>query len=172
MELHEFVQLVQPINMRGIVLSSSCYIDPSHYFGHCNGVCQTFQRVQHKRKESGKEHVRVVRAESYVKVNDSKRKGRKCGTVGVSGVYMSRASASRRRRRGAKIMEYNHADWSWGTFCEHAYLADAALASWTWKFTCEVVYPNLNCSQKQSFQLGSFSLLLRSKWLSIPDQMV
>ncbi|KAK3445986.1 hypothetical protein EUGRSUZ_A01754 [Eucalyptus grandis] len=110
MELHEFVQLVQPINMRGIVLSSSCYIDPSHYFGHCNGVCQTFQRVQHKRKESGKEHVRVVRAESSVKVNDSKRKGRKCGTVGVSGVYMSRVSASRRRRRGAKIMEDNHAD--------------------------------------------------------------
>ncbi|XP_056158289.1 uncharacterized protein LOC130134512 isoform X2 [Syzygium oleosum] len=71
------------------------------------------KRVQHKGKESGKEHVRVVRAEASVEVNDlidSTRKGRKCGTVGVSGVYMSRASASRRRRRGAKIMEDISAD--------------------------------------------------------------
>ncbi|KAF8043184.1 hypothetical protein BT93_A1505 [Corymbia citriodora subsp. variegata] len=113
MELHEFVQLVQPINIRGIVSSSSCYIDPLCYFGRCSGVYETFQRVQHKGKERGKEHVRVVRAESSVKVNgliDSTRKGRKCGTVQVSGGYMSRVSMSRRRRRGAKIMEDIYAD--------------------------------------------------------------
>ncbi|KAJ6878271.1 hypothetical protein NC651_030879 [Populus alba x Populus x berolinensis] len=50
------IELVQPTNMKGIVFSSSCYVDPLYYFDHLCGVNQPLKRFVYKneRKEGGK----------------------------------------------------------------------------------------------------------------------
>ncbi|GMP54305.1 hypothetical protein CsSME_00019518 [Camellia sinensis var. sinensis] len=37
-EMKEFIKLVQPTNLKGIVSSSSSYVDPLYYFGHLSGA--------------------------------------------------------------------------------------------------------------------------------------
>lgn len=55
-EIQEFIELVQLTNMKGIVSSSSCYVDPFYYFSRLCGVNQPPKRFVYKneRKEGGK----------------------------------------------------------------------------------------------------------------------
>jgi DNA cross-link repair 1B protein len=55
-EIQEFIELVQPTNMKGIVSSSSCYVGPLYYFGRLCGVNQPLKRFVYKneRKKGGK----------------------------------------------------------------------------------------------------------------------
>jgi len=105
-EIQEFIELVQPTNIQGIVSSSSCYVDPLYYFSRLCGVNQPPKRFVYKneRKEGGKKEVVV----SYFESGDSPEAGRKKSRpvgVGYKRVGVSRVSASRRVRRGAKIVE-------------------------------------------------------------------
>ncbi|XVE49811.1 hypothetical protein DITRI_Ditri01bG0111500 [Diplodiscus trichospermus] len=54
-EIEEFIKLVQPTKVKGIVSSSSCYVDPVYYFGSLCGTNQQSQRLyhhQHQKKEA------------------------------------------------------------------------------------------------------------------------
>ncbi|KAK9284150.1 hypothetical protein L1049_023318 [Liquidambar formosana] len=54
-EIQEFIKLVRPTNMKGIVSSSSCYVDPLYYFGRLCGANQPPQRLRQRfeRKDGG-----------------------------------------------------------------------------------------------------------------------
>ncbi|KAJ6383373.1 hypothetical protein OIU78_026788 [Salix suchowensis] len=58
-EIQEFIELVQPTNIKGIVSSSSCYVDPLYYFGRLCGVNQPPKRFayKHERKEGDQKEV-------------------------------------------------------------------------------------------------------------------
>ncbi|XP_057796583.1 uncharacterized protein LOC131012616 [Salvia miltiorrhiza] len=47
-EIQEFIELLRPVNIKGIVSSRSCCIDPRYYFGHLCGPEQALWRVQQK----------------------------------------------------------------------------------------------------------------------------
>lgn len=55
-EIQEFIKLVQPASLKGIVTSSSCYVDPLYYFGRLCGENRVLQKVndKNKKKERGK----------------------------------------------------------------------------------------------------------------------
>ncbi|XP_011048492.1 PREDICTED: 5' exonuclease Apollo isoform X2 [Populus euphratica] len=110
-EIQEFIELVQPTNVKGIVSSSSCYVDPLYYFGRLCGVNQPPKRFVYKNegKRRGKKEVVV----SYFESGSSPKAGRKKSRpvrVDYKRVNVSRASASRRVRRGAKIVESDCSD--------------------------------------------------------------
>ncbi|XWS68554.1 hypothetical protein CRYUN_Cryun04dG0099900 [Craigia yunnanensis] len=107
LEIEEFIRLVQPTNMKGIVSSSSSYVDPVYYFGHLCGINQPSLRLhhQHQKKEGGD---RVVPAHTNSKFGrgcypevEKKRKR----VVGPLGVHLSKVSVLRRARRGVKLSE-------------------------------------------------------------------
>ncbi|GAV71176.1 DRMBL domain-containing protein/Lactamase_B_2 domain-containing protein [Cephalotus follicularis] len=108
-EIQEFVELIQPTNMKGIMSSSSCYVDPLYYFGRFSRADQPSQRLhdQHESKEGGKRDL-AFRGKSYLGSGDvleAKRKRGGIAKVNILGVRLSRVSALRRFRRGAKIGE-------------------------------------------------------------------
>ncbi|KAJ6884806.1 hypothetical protein NC652_031721 [Populus alba x Populus x berolinensis] len=105
-EIQEFIELVQLTNMKGIVSSSSCYVDPFYYFSRLCGVNQPPKRFVYKneRKEGGKKEVVV----SYFESGNSPEAGRKKSRpirVDYKRDNPRKTSASRRVSRGAKIME-------------------------------------------------------------------
>ncbi|XVF44505.1 hypothetical protein PTKIN_Ptkin02bG0128600 [Pterospermum kingtungense] len=55
LEIEEFIKLVQPTNMKGIITSSSCYVDPVYYFGCLCRINQPSKSLhhQHQKKEGG-----------------------------------------------------------------------------------------------------------------------
>ncbi|KAF5741470.1 DNA repair metallo-beta-lactamase family protein putative isoform 1 [Tripterygium wilfordii] len=104
-EIQEFIELAKPINMKGIVSASACYVEPLYYFGRLCGVRQTSQTlyVKHEKEEEGK---RVATNESkycFRDFNPNAEKRKRKNTA--LGVYLSRVSALRRKRCGAKIVE-------------------------------------------------------------------
>ncbi|KAA8526452.1 hypothetical protein F0562_008345 [Nyssa sinensis] len=109
LEIQEFVKLLQPTNMKGIVSSSSSYVDPVYYLGHLSGANQLSQRLNHKfeRKDSG-ETVEAIQTKFVFGSSNSaeaKRKRRRNTQVDLFGVRVSRVSLLRRIRCGAKIVE-------------------------------------------------------------------
>ncbi|CAL5394375.1 unnamed protein product [Camellia sinensis] len=106
-EIKEFVKLVQPTNLKGIVSSSSSYVDPLYYFGRLpganlqsQGLCQNFVRKGHER-------VKDVLNKSTLRSDNSTEAGmkRRSKKYDFLGVHVSRVSILRRLRRGAKILE-------------------------------------------------------------------
>jgi len=98
-EIKEFIKLVQPTNMKGIVSSSSCYVDPLYYFGRLCGVNQPPKMFVYKneRKEGGKKEVAI----SYFESGNSPEAGRKKSRpirVDYKRVNVNKESASRRVR--------------------------------------------------------------------------
>ncbi|KAJ8749343.1 hypothetical protein K2173_018829 [Erythroxylum novogranatense] len=102
-ELQEFIELVQPISMKGIVSSSCCYVDPVYYFGRLCGGSKPLERLSDKQeKEDGSERVVAPEMKSCLvsaKSTNTDRK-RKTGKGGSTGIH-----ALRRVRRGAKIIQ-------------------------------------------------------------------
>ncbi|KAG6717825.1 hypothetical protein I3842_04G118800 [Carya illinoinensis] len=108
-ELEDFVKLVQPTSMKGIVSSSTCYVDPLYYFGRLCGANQPAQmlRHKHKRKERVETNPAVWTRTSFSKGVSAESEWKRGRTVKVkySGIHLSRMRVLRRRQSGAKIVE-------------------------------------------------------------------
>lgn len=106
-EIHEFVKLVQPTNMKGIVSSSSCYVDPLYYLGHLSGAKQSPHRLFPKfEREDGCESVEAVPKKYTFGSTISTTTKRKRGWISranLFGGHVRRVTVLRRLRRGAKI---------------------------------------------------------------------
>lgn len=108
MEIQEFIKLVQPVKVRGIVSSSSCYVDPLYYFGRlckANPPSRGLHNSE-ERKSLGK-RVIAVQTNCYVRSGNATEAGRKRGRtlkVNFLGVNASKTNALRRIQRGAKIV--------------------------------------------------------------------
>ncbi|VVA99889.1 unnamed protein product [Arabis nemorensis] len=61
-EIGEFIELVKPKSMKGIVVSSSCYVEPLYYFGR---ICGANQPPELMPLRSDTKQVRAVRIKSY-----------------------------------------------------------------------------------------------------------
>ncbi|XP_022135633.1 5' exonuclease Apollo-like [Momordica charantia] len=100
-EIQEFIKLVRPTNIKGIVSSSCCYIEPLYYFGRLCGAKQPVKRFHRKQK-------RTERSERGVDVNfvkADKRQVMNGSNVGILSVRLGRVSALRRVQRGAHLVE-------------------------------------------------------------------
>ncbi|KDP28043.1 hypothetical protein JCGZ_19741 [Jatropha curcas] len=105
-EIKEFIELVQPTSIKGIVSSSSCYADPLYYFGRLCGDNRQSERLCYKqgKKEDGKRMI-AVQTKSYsgnVKSTGAIRKRRK--------ERVSRVRVLRRLHCGAKVEENDSSD--------------------------------------------------------------
>ncbi|KAJ1382699.1 hypothetical protein SESBI_44012 [Sesbania bispinosa] len=112
-ELEDFIKLVKPTSLKGTVPKSSCYIEPMHFFGRLCRVNQPTQQLHNRyiREESGKRVGAVNPKTSFVGDNVKLyRYRRKTLKAKFSGVRVSMFSILRRKRRGAKIVEYNSPD--------------------------------------------------------------
>ncbi|KAI3994857.1 hypothetical protein MKX01_037408 [Papaver californicum] len=121
-EIREFVKLVQPLNIEGIVSSSSCYIDPRYYFSdlHRPDECKDpssnkFQQQSEKfQQETLNTSTEKFVTKSYkgshtihTQIRTERSLRRKSGYLGL---ITSRVSILRRRKRGAKILEIDIVD--------------------------------------------------------------
>ncbi|KAF5208458.1 5' exonuclease Apollo [Thalictrum thalictroides] len=96
-ELQEFIKLVQPLRLKGIVSSDSCNVDPRHYFGH---LCKLDQVTEQPPKKLPRKVKPVVGCSKSGNLAIKRRKYMKFGSTRIS-----RVSLLRRLRRGAKIIE-------------------------------------------------------------------
>ncbi|XP_028761608.1 5' exonuclease Apollo-like isoform X2 [Neltuma alba] len=108
-ELKEFVKLVRPNTLKGIVSSSSCYIEPMYYLGRHCGITQPARQLHMKHTSKGTIE-RVVAVSTKASTLDdefvkSESKRRKTLKVKSSGSRSTKFSILRRRGRGAKISE-------------------------------------------------------------------
>ncbi|KAK9225873.1 hypothetical protein WN943_010918 [Citrus x changshan-huyou] len=102
--IEEFLNRAQPSNIRGIVSSSSCYVDPLYYFGH---LCRANQPSLRYKQQQRVQHKTVVAAQMKFVVESGRStkvdRKRRTAEVGILGVRMSKVDALRRARRGAKL---------------------------------------------------------------------
>lgn len=57
-ELEDFIKLVKPNSLKGIVSSSSCYIEPMYYFGRlCTGSNQPLRQLHSRSKLQGSSNI-------------------------------------------------------------------------------------------------------------------
>ncbi|KAE8735798.1 DNA repair metallo-beta-lactamase family protein isoform 4 [Hibiscus syriacus] len=94
-ELEEFIKLVQPTNMKGIVTTSPCYVDPLYYFGRICGINQPSQKLHRQHQMFGKGYIGI----------ENKRK-----RVDRLGFHSIRERVIRRTVRGVKLDEYDGSD--------------------------------------------------------------
>ncbi|KAG8364636.1 hypothetical protein BUALT_Bualt18G0018000 [Buddleja alternifolia] len=105
-EIQEFIELLRPINIKGIVSSSSSYIDPCYYFGHLCGTKQAYWRIHRKvENEEGIDRVEADETKSAEENTASSVAGRKrkIDQVDFLGIRVSRVSLLRRLSHGVKI---------------------------------------------------------------------
>ncbi|XP_077243345.1 uncharacterized protein LOC143883898 isoform X2 [Tasmannia lanceolata] len=95
-EIGEFIKLVQPSKISGIVSSSYCYVNPRYYFGNLSGPNQHSEQSLKKFQRSGP----APSTFSEDKVNEERTMKDTCREV-----RRSRVSILRRQRRGVKIEE-------------------------------------------------------------------
>ena len=95
-EIGDFINLVKPKSMKGIVVSSSCYVDPLYYFGRVCGVSQPPELLL--LRPDSREQFRAVRIKSYSTkdetINSKNEKWRKGD---------GRSSLRRNKKRRARI---------------------------------------------------------------------
>ncbi|CAH8372533.1 unnamed protein product [Eruca vesicaria subsp. sativa] len=109
-EIGEFINLVKPKSMKGIVASSSCYVDPLYYFGRICGVNQPPELLL-LRPGTGtgttRDPFRAVRIKSYSTKDEtrvSKKEKRRKGD-GHSSLERNRKRRARIQVKCAKIAE-------------------------------------------------------------------
>ncbi|KAL2496931.1 DNA repair metallo-beta-lactamase family protein [Forsythia ovata] len=105
-EIHEFIELLRPISMKGIVSSSPSYIDPHYFFGHLCGTKQAFWRLHQKLdNEERLEKVDTIEIKSTIggtsSVAGRKRKRDQYDFLG----RVSRVSLLRRLGHGVRIAD-------------------------------------------------------------------
>ncbi|VFQ60363.1 unnamed protein product [Cuscuta campestris] len=90
-ELKDFVKLLKPVDIKGIVTSAPSYTNPLYFFGHLCGTKQTSQALHQKnetlRSGGSKLHKKGVKKLQH------------------TGARASRVSILRRVRRGAKVSD-------------------------------------------------------------------
>ncbi|GLT87007.1 hypothetical protein SLE2022_051120 [Rubroshorea leprosula] len=96
-EIEQFIKLVQPTNMKGILSSSSCYVDPLYYFGRLCGLNLSSSRFDCTHQKKGGK--RIVSSSSR-EVTKRRKK-----SLDHLGGRLSRVHSLRRSQRGAKIAE-------------------------------------------------------------------
>ncbi|XP_043708374.1 5' exonuclease Apollo-like [Telopea speciosissima] len=108
-EIQEFIQLVQPSNMRGIVSSLFCQTDPMYHFGH---LCVTSKLNEQSFKKSRRGEVDgSIKAThnkpklGFEKHIEAKAFRKRTAKVGFRNLHLLRVSVLRRTRRGAKVAE-------------------------------------------------------------------
>ncbi|KAI3465672.1 hypothetical protein Pfo_022335 [Paulownia fortunei] len=106
-EIQEFIELLRPINIKGIVSSSSCYIDPHYYFDHLCGTKQAFWRIHQQRENEGViDRVEAAEIKSAAECTSTVvGKKRRIEQVDFFGIRVSRVSLLRRLSRGVKIAD-------------------------------------------------------------------
>lgn len=111
-EIEEFIKLVRPIKIKGIVSSSSCYVDPLYYFGRYCGVNQPAKVFPTKRKRKEREGTTLLINSMFDGSSSKELQGRSGKNVKVKllGAVKSRVRALRRVRCGAKIVENDSSD--------------------------------------------------------------
>lgn len=117
-EIEEFIKFVQPTRLKGIVASSSCYIEPMYYFGR---LCCVDQQTQHLCEEKNmEEHCKREKEEaisskaSYACDNiQTDRDWSKALKGRFSGVRLSKFSRLRRTHCSAKLRGDNSSDEEW-----------------------------------------------------------
>ncbi|KAL6536879.1 hypothetical protein OROHE_012463 [Orobanche hederae] len=106
-EIQEFIELFRPINIRGIVSSSSCRIDPCYYFDHLCGTEQAFWRIHTELENEVSDRAEGDERKSAAEAGGTSTKvgGRKrmIDHVDFFGIRVSRVSLLRRLSRGVKI---------------------------------------------------------------------
>ncbi|KAJ7948229.1 DNA repair metallo-beta-lactamase [Quillaja saponaria] len=108
LEIEDFVKIVQPTNLKGIVSASTCYIEPMYYFGCLCGANQPAQRLHYKHKRKGRGRVAAGQTKSSFGSGNSAKYERKRGSIvkiKFLGGHVSRVTALRRMQHGAKILE-------------------------------------------------------------------
>ncbi|KAJ4975993.1 hypothetical protein NE237_001099 [Protea cynaroides] len=108
-EIQEFIQLVQPANLRGIVSSLFCQIDPMYYFGH---LCvtnqlheQSFKKIRRGNFDGSVKAIQNISILGCDKNLQAKAKRKRTVKIGFLHSHLSRVSIIRRVRRGAKVAE-------------------------------------------------------------------
>lgn len=112
LEIEKFIKLVQPGNMKGIVSSSTCYVDPVYYFGRLCAVNQPVQNLRQKHKRKERDEMSLANKSSFSGSISTElaRKLVRNMTVKFVRTQASRVSACRRVRCGAKILEDDYSD--------------------------------------------------------------
>ncbi|KAF4394378.1 uncharacterized protein LOC115698822 isoform X1 [Cannabis sativa] len=105
-EIEKFIKLVQPTNMKGIVSSSCCYVDPMYYFGRLCRVNQPTQSLHQKQKRKERDEITLGTKPTFGRnfVTEVERR-RNSVKVKLSSVQANRVRAYRRVRSGAKIVD-------------------------------------------------------------------
>lgn len=106
-EIQEFIKLLQPNTMKGIVSSSPAYVDPLFYFGHLcimNQPSCIYQKLEGREERKKLEAVQTKYTFGSSNFVEATRK-RRSNTRRVLGVRVGRMGFLRRIRPGAKILE-------------------------------------------------------------------
>lgn len=101
-EILEFIKFIKPSNMKGIVSSSVCYVNPSHYF---RDLCKDIQDRQQADRSS--ESVEIIQSKS-VSGHDKSSVAtvrKRTDKDSYLGACKRRVSIPRRERIGARIAE-------------------------------------------------------------------
>lgn len=102
-EIKEFIELLRPVNIKGIASSSSCYIEPRYYFNHLCGTEQAMWRIQQQKLENGESTDKIEEDEiKSISEVTSAVLGKKRKTDGVD-VRTNRVNSMRRFSRGVKL---------------------------------------------------------------------
>lgn len=105
-EIKEFVKLLQPSNIKGIVSSSPCYVEPLYYFGNICGIKQDSRTLFQKHLEEGDEGFQGVQIKSPIIVNcNMAGRKRKAKLSDILGSRVNRVSILRRVKRGTRIVD-------------------------------------------------------------------
>ncbi|KAK9148880.1 hypothetical protein Scep_007637 [Stephania cephalantha] len=103
-ELQEFFKLVKPVNVRGIVSSSSFYIDPLYYLGNLSDSDKLIEGVNMKLPE-----LKVVESDESAQVKSVccnlsiGARFRRNGSKKILGVRSGRVTSMRRSKQGVSI---------------------------------------------------------------------
>ncbi|XP_010933274.1 uncharacterized protein [Elaeis guineensis] len=107
-EIEEFVKIIKPSVVTGIVSSSFYYINPRHYFGYLCGFGHLFHKPCRNFRCEKAKNAEVNQCQSFPRCRSSnKLKERKEGSIKFASfsVRSSRLSAIRKGKCGVKIME-------------------------------------------------------------------
>lgn len=104
-EIESFVKLVQPVSMKGIVSSSSCYVDPMYYFGRLCRENQTPQRLRQKYKRKEREGTGIGTQSMFGSAELERKMGPNLIAKLLGARAMNRVNEYRRGKCGAKIEE-------------------------------------------------------------------
>ncbi|XP_009788256.1 uncharacterized protein [Nicotiana sylvestris] len=106
-ELQKFVEFLKPINIKGIVSSSTSYVEPLYHFGHLCRTQQASEFLFQKLRSKGCEKVEVIHAKSPFGDTGIVPLGRerRIRQIFSTGNHVSRVRLLRRERQGVKIVD-------------------------------------------------------------------